>query len=89
MERIESNARFCHILLCALDEANIERGIMRLTVSDGKVVLEREDNVPTFDEDIFNAVDYILENADDDALMNTQQTLESVMEERGIHRYVY
>ena len=89
MERIESNARFCHILLCALDEANMERGIMRLTVSDGKVVLEREDNVPTFDEDIFNAVDYILENAYDDALMNTQQTLESVMEERGIHRYVY
>ena len=88
MERIESNRKLCHILLCALDEANMERGIMRLTVSDGKVVLEREDNVPTFDEDIFNAVDYILENADDDALMNTQQTLESVMEERGIHRYV-
>ncbi len=89
MERIESNAKFCHILLRALEDANMERGIMRLTVSDGKVVLEREDNVPTFDEDIFNAVDYILENADDDALMNTQQTLESVMEERGIHRYVY
>ena len=44
MERIENNAKFCHILLRALEDANMERGIMRLTVSDGKVVLEREDN---------------------------------------------
>ena len=33
------------------------------------------------------ACDYILENADDDELLNVQQTLESEMEERGLHRY--
>lgn len=89
MQRIESNVKFCHVLRRALEGANMERCVMRMTVSDGKVMLEREDDTPTFDEVVFEAVDYILENADDDELLNVQQTLESEMEGRGLHRYVF
>jgi hypothetical protein len=87
MKRIESNAKFCNVMRHALEGANMERCIMRITISDGKVTMEREDDTLTFDEDIFEACDYILENADDDELLNVQQTLESEMEERGLHRY--
>ena len=88
MERIESNRKLCHVLRRALEDANMERGILHIVVSDGRIVLEREGDSSEIEEDIFEACEYILENADDDELINVQQTLESELEERGIHRYV-
>jgi hypothetical protein len=86
-----SNPPFFGILLFLLAKAEISPCHFCVTTEQGRIVITQDFGETAEDEEdedepdpIFNAMEYILEHADDEALKDVLNTIESEMAERGL-----